>query len=145
MCTFRGGVTTEYKTMRRAVEALFHRFPSIKDDVTQAKQNTQPLITKIRKVRNNRIPILIPMYARVPANSDTCWSQVMKGAHAARNADANSIRRDIFILSHDDAEKRGWSMPANIEKTSCGIKSECTARFLLPFAERDKYLKDPET
>ena len=67
----------------------------------------------------------------------------MKGAHAARNADANVIQRDIFILSHDDAERRGWSMPATIEKISHGIKSECTARFLLPFTERDKYLEDP--
>jgi len=67
----------------------------------------------------------------------------MKGAHAARNTDANVIRWDIFILSHDDAEKRGWSMPATIEKTSRGIKSECTARFLLPFTERDKYLEYP--
>ena len=69
----------------------------------------------------------------------------MKGAHAARNADANVIRRDIFILSHDDAEKRGWSMPAVIEKTNRGIKSESTARFLLPLAEREKYLDDPAT
>jgi len=68
----------------------------------------------------------------------------MKGAHAARNADANAIRRDILILSHNDAEKRGWSMPMTLEKTNRGIKSECTARFLLPFTERDKYLDDPE-
>jgi len=68
----------------------------------------------------------------------------MKGAHAARNADANSIRREIVTLSRNDAEKRGWSMPATIEKTNRGIKSECTARFLLPFTEREKYLKDPE-
>ena len=67
----------------------------------------------------------------------------MRGAHAARNADVNMIRRDIFILSRDDAERRGWSMPATIEKTNRGIKSECTARFLLPFAERDKYLENP--
>jgi len=67
----------------------------------------------------------------------------MKGAHAARNADANVIRHDIFILSHDDAQKRSWSMPAMVEKTSRGIKSECTAQFLLPFTEHDKYLKDP--
>jgi hypothetical protein len=67
----------------------------------------------------------------------------MKGAHAARNADANVIRRDIFVLSHDDAKKRGWSVPATIEKTGRGIKAECTARFLLPFAERNAYLKDP--
>jgi hypothetical protein len=69
----------------------------------------------------------------------------MKGAHAARNADVNVIRRDIFILSHDDAKKRGWSMPATIEKTSRGIKSEYMAPFLLPFKERDKYLQDPAT
>ena len=69
----------------------------------------------------------------------------MKGAHAARNADANVIRRDIFILSHNDAKKRGWSMPATIKKTSRGIKSECTAQFLLPFTERDVYLEDPGT
>ena len=67
----------------------------------------------------------------------------MKGAHAARNADANVIRRDIFILSHNNAKKRGWSMPAAIEKTNHGIKSECTARFLLPFTEREKYINDP--
>ena len=67
----------------------------------------------------------------------------MKGAHAARNADANVIRRDIFILSHNDAEKRGWSVPATIEKTSRGIKSDCTAQFILPFIERENYLKDP--
>lgn len=69
----------------------------------------------------------------------------MKGAHAARNADVNSIRRDIFILSHNDAERRGWSMPATIEKANRGIKSDCTARLLLPFTERKKYLKNPET
>ena len=69
----------------------------------------------------------------------------MKGAHAACNANANVIRQDIFILSHDDAKKRGWLMPAAIEKTNCGIKSECTARFLLPFTEREKYLDDPAT
>lgn len=67
----------------------------------------------------------------------------MQGAHAAHNADANVIRRDIFILSHDDAKKRGWSIPLTIEKSSRGIKSESTARFLLPFAERDKYLENP--
>ena len=68
----------------------------------------------------------------------------MKGAHAARNADVNMIRRNIFTLSHNDAKKRGWSMPATIEKSNRGIKSECTARFLLPFEEREKYLEDPE-
>ena len=67
----------------------------------------------------------------------------MKGAHAARNADANVIWRDIFILALNDAKGRGWSMPATIKKTSRGIKSECTARFLLPFAEHEKYLQDP--
>ena len=69
----------------------------------------------------------------------------MKGAHAARNADANTIRRDILILSHDNAEKRGWLMPVRIEKSSRSIKSESTAKFLLPFAERDKYLENPGT
>lgn len=68
----------------------------------------------------------------------------MKGAHAARNADANVIRRDIFILSHNDAERCGWSVPVTIEKTSRGIKSECTALFLLPLTEHDKYLEDPK-
>lgn len=68
----------------------------------------------------------------------------MKGAHAARNADANAIRRDICILSHEDAKRRGWSMPAEIAKGDRGIKSELTARFLLPFVEREKYLEDPE-
>lgn len=69
----------------------------------------------------------------------------MKGTHAARNADANVVRRDIFILSHDDTKKRGWSIPLMIGKSSHGIKSESTAQFLLPFAERDEYLKDPMT
>ena len=68
----------------------------------------------------------------------------MKGAHAARTADANRVRNEIFILSHDDAEKRGWTMPATIEKSKCGIKSDSTARFLLSFSERTNYLKDPE-
>ena len=68
----------------------------------------------------------------------------MKGAHAARNADANTIRREIFTLSSEDAKRRGWKMPATIGKTDRGIKSECTAQFLLPFAEREKYLEDPE-
>jgi hypothetical protein len=67
----------------------------------------------------------------------------MKGAYAARTADANRIRNEIFILSHDDARGRGWTMPATIEKSRCGIKSDCTARFLLPFSERENYLKDP--
>lgn len=69
----------------------------------------------------------------------------MKGAHAARNADANIIRHNICTLSHNDAKKRGWSMPPVVEKANRGIKSECTAQFLLPFHERDIYLEDPET
>ena len=67
----------------------------------------------------------------------------MKGAHTARNADVNIIRNQIFVLSGGDAKKRGWTMPTTIEKSDRGIKSEFTAMFLLPFAERDKYLKDP--
>lgn len=76
-------------------------------------------------------------------NTDIYLLQVTKGALAARNADANSIRTGIFTLSHADAKKRGWSMPATIEKSNCGIKSKCTALFLLPFQERVKYLEDP--
>ncbi|KAF9786832.1 hypothetical protein BJ322DRAFT_1019413 [Thelephora terrestris] len=109
--------TTEYKVMCRAVEALLAQFPGIRRDVAQASKDMQPLITKIRKV--------------------------MKGVHAAHNTDANSIRREIFILSHDDAKKRGWSMPAMIEKSGRGIKTEFTARFILPLVEREKYLQDP--
>jgi len=52
------------------------------------------------------------------------------------------IRCNIFILSHNNTEKCGWSMPATIKKTSQGIKSECMAWFLLPFTEHDEYLKD---
>jgi hypothetical protein len=70
--------------------------------------------------------------------------QIMYGAHAARHTDVCNIRRDIFVLSHDDAKKRGWSMPVMIKKGDRGIKSSETARFLLPFDERDKYLKDPD-
>ncbi|KAF9785688.1 hypothetical protein BJ322DRAFT_1188188 [Thelephora terrestris] len=101
----------------RATAALLRHFPDIKKDIAQAGQNDKPLIEKIRKVT--------------------------KGAFAARNTDANSIRTGIFTLSHADAEKRGWSMPAMIEKSNCGIKSQCTALFLLPFQERNKYLEDP--
>ncbi|KAF9643155.1 hypothetical protein BDM02DRAFT_3192109 [Thelephora ganbajun] len=101
--------------MRHFHERLGHH----KNDTTIEYKTmyTQPLISKIRKV--------------------------MKGAHAARNADVNVIQRDISILSHNDAKKCGWSMPATIEKTSHDIKSEFTAQFLLPFSECDKYLKDP--
>jgi hypothetical protein len=67
----------------------------------------------------------------------------MKGAHAARNADANLIRQNIFILAAKDADNCGWRMPAPLAKSECGIKSECTARFLLPFYEREEYLRDP--
>lgn len=76
-------------------------------------------------------------------NADAYQLQIMQGAHAARNADANTIRRDILALSQKDAEKRGWSVPSIIEKADRGIKSEATARFLLPFTERDKYLENP--
>ncbi|KAF9649592.1 hypothetical protein BDM02DRAFT_3229397 [Thelephora ganbajun] len=95
---YRDNTTTEFKTMCRTVEALFHWFPDIRCDIAQVNQDTQPLISKIRKV--------------------------MKGAHTAHNANANVIQWDIFILSHDDTKKHSWSMPAMIEKTSCGIKSE---------------------
>lgn len=67
----------------------------------------------------------------------------MGGAHAARNADASVLRRDIFALSQEDAGKRGWSMPTTINKADRGIKSDSTARFFLPLAERDKYLEAP--
>jgi len=67
----------------------------------------------------------------------------MKGAHAARNADANIIRRDILILAHDDVKRRGWSVPPVIDKNDRGIKSEFTARLLLPLKERLKYLDNP--
>ena len=78
------------------------------------------------------------------AVTHTLQFQIMKGAHAARNADANRIRTEIFILAHEDAKRRGWLMPATIEKSRCGIKSDSTAQFLLPYSERDKYLEDPE-
>jgi hypothetical protein len=38
----------------------------------------------------------------------------MHGANSARNTDSNAIRREIFLLSQDDAKKRGWEMPTNI-------------------------------
>jgi hypothetical protein len=68
----------------------------------------------------------------------------MYGAHAARHTDVCNIRRDIFILSHNDAKKRGWEMPTTIAKGSRGIKSKETALFLLPFNEREIYLKNPD-
>lgn len=69
----------------------------------------------------------------------------MKGVHAARNADVNKVKSNIFIFAHDDAKKRGWSMPATLNKPDCGIKSDATARFFLPLADRDEYIKDPAT
>lgn len=68
----------------------------------------------------------------------------MHGAHAARHTDVCNIRNHIFVLSHNDAKKRGWSMSIEIDKGSRGIKSSETARFLLPFDERKKYLEDPD-
>lgn len=131
----------EYKTMRRAVEAVLSRFPAIARHVKQAAQDPQQLISRIRKAWNHDISVLyfVQLYAQLTFTN----LQIMQGAHAARNADANVIRRDILVLSQDDAEKRGWSMPAMIKKADRGIKSECTARFLLPFTEREKYLEDP--
>lgn len=61
----RDGVTTEYETMCRAVVALFRQFPSIKQDVARAKSDTQPLISKIRKVRNNNILTHVRLYAQL--------------------------------------------------------------------------------
>lgn len=52
MHIFREEPTIEYETMYRAVEALFRRFPDIERDVTRAKQDAQPLISKLRKVCN---------------------------------------------------------------------------------------------
>lgn len=71
----------------------------------------------------------------------------MAGAYAARNTDAGAIRREILNLSRADAERRGWSIPkeVTIEKSRRGVKSDYTARFLLPFEERTKYLEDPKT
>lgn len=122
--------------------ALLREFPNIKHDISQASEDTGPLISKLRKVRRG---FLIPMYTHSLLNSYILQPQIMKGAHAARNADANMIRHNIFTLSHDDAKRRGWTMPAIIDKANCGIKSECTAQFLLPFTERVKYLDDPAT
>jgi len=48
----RDSITTEYKTMSRAVTILFHQFPSIKRDVARANTDTELLISKIRKVCN---------------------------------------------------------------------------------------------
>jgi len=75
---------------------------------------------------------------------DTHQLQIMKGAHAACNADANLIQHNILLLSHNDTKKRSWAMPAMIEKVDRGIKSESTVQFLLPFTEHVKYLEDPE-
>lgn len=69
----------------------------------------------------------------------------MIGTYAARNTDANAIRREIIVLSLEDAKNRGWTLPTvTIEKTGRGIKSDYTARFILTFDERAKYLEDPE-
>jgi hypothetical protein len=55
--TFRERVTVEYTTMCRAVSALFRQFPQIKLDVARAKNDTEPLISKVRKVRNDVAPL----------------------------------------------------------------------------------------
>ena len=49
--------------MCRAVEALFVRFPDIQRDVTQAKQNSAPLIKKFRLVRYSIFPLTDALYA----------------------------------------------------------------------------------
>ena len=70
--------------------------------------------------------------------------QIMQGAHSARNADASTVRTNILNLCRNDAVNRGWDvLPGGIEKSDRGIKSDCTAQFLLPFDERKEYLKDP--
>ena len=129
----------EYKTMRRAVGVVISHFPSIARDVKHADTNSDALISKIRKVWNNStlVRCFMLLYAWL------MLFQIMQGAHAARNADANVIRNNILILSHNNTKECGWSMPAMLKKPDCGIKSECTARFLLPIAERTKYLEDP--
>jgi len=61
--TFRDGATIEYRTMCRAVSILFRQFPQIKLDVARAKNDTQPLISKIRKVCNQSIVPPAPVCA----------------------------------------------------------------------------------
>jgi hypothetical protein len=52
MCTLRDGVTTEYKTMCRAITTLLRKFPEINQDIRPTDQNFKPLVSKIRKVCN---------------------------------------------------------------------------------------------
>ena len=50
--------------MCRAVATLFRQFPDIKRDITQVNQDTRPLISKIRKVRNDSIsPLCVTICA----------------------------------------------------------------------------------
>jgi hypothetical protein len=68
----------------------------------------------------------------------------MAGAYAARNTDASAIRHEIIVLSGEDAKRCGWTLDTTtLEKTHRGVKSDYTARFLLPFKERTEYLEDP--
>ena len=49
--TSRETVTEEFKMMLRAVEVVLKKFPGIRHDIAQAKQDPSFLISKIRKVR----------------------------------------------------------------------------------------------
>lgn len=112
----RDDETTEYEAMQRAVRALLRRFPALNRDLQNINETSKPLFDKVKLIT--------------------------KGMNAARSQDANTIRNDIFILAASDAKKRGWSMPTTLQKADRGIKSDCTARFFLPLAERAKYLAD---
>ena len=68
--TFRTGVSTEYKTMCRAISRLLQQFPSIRDDITQANQDTEPLISKVRKVCDSTT-VIICGYMRDYMHADT--------------------------------------------------------------------------
>ena len=48
--------TIEYRTMYRAVLALFRQFPDIKNNVLNANKDPKPLIEKIRKVSADGTP-----------------------------------------------------------------------------------------
>ena len=69
--TFRTGVSTEFKTMCWAISRLLQQFPNIMDDITQANQDTKPLISKVRKVCDGTT-VIICGYMHDYMHTDIC-------------------------------------------------------------------------
>ena len=136
---FRLEKTQEYKTLIAGVIQIIRDFPELRDDLKQAKNDADELVNKLREVYS-LFCVTICAYMHL-----TNVSQFNRGMQAARQADSSTIRRDISLLAAKDAEKRGWTVSHGVRKGDQGLKSEHTARFILPLDDREEYLKDPKT